>query len=74
MSIRCTKRWSLSSGELRQVADCAGQVPEFGSLGAPDEFDSWSLERDRRDDQAASSRTAQYVDPDVNALIVPVAL
>ena len=38
---------------------------QFGSLGGPDEFDSWSLERDRRDDQAASSRTAQYVDPDV---------
>ncbi|HEV7607884.1 MAG TPA: DUF6600 domain-containing protein [Steroidobacteraceae bacterium] len=38
---------------------------QFGSLGAPDEFDSWSLERDRRDEQAASSRTAQYVDPDV---------
>jgi hypothetical protein len=38
---------------------------QFGSLGAPDDFDSWSLERDRRDDQAASSRTAQYVDPDV---------
>jgi hypothetical protein len=38
---------------------------QFGSIGAPDEFDSWSLERDRRDDQAAYSRTAQYVDPDV---------
>jgi len=38
---------------------------QFASLGAPDEFDSWSLERERRDDQAASSRTAQYVAPDV---------
>jgi hypothetical protein len=37
----------------------------FGSLGAPDEFDSWSLERDRRDDGARSSRTAQYVAPEV---------
>jgi hypothetical protein len=37
----------------------------FGSLGAPDEFDSWSLERDRRDADARSSRTAQYVAPEV---------
>ena len=38
---------------------------QFASLGAPDEFDSWSLERERRDDHAASSQTAQYVAPDV---------
>jgi FecR protein len=38
---------------------------QFGSLGAPDEFDSWSLERERRDERAATSRTAQYVSPDV---------
>jgi hypothetical protein len=38
---------------------------QFASLGAPDEFDSWSLERERRDDYAASSQTAQYVAPDV---------
>lgn len=37
----------------------------FGSLGAPDEFDSWSLERERRDDAASKSRTAQYVAPEV---------
>ena len=40
-------------------------VAELGTLGAPDEFDSWSLERDRRDDHAASSSTAQYVSPGV---------
>ena len=40
-------------------------VARHGTLGAPDEFDSWSLERDRRDERVASSRTAQYVAPDV---------
>ena len=40
-------------------------VAQFGTLGAPDEFDSWSLDRDRRDERAASSRTAEYVSPDV---------
>jgi hypothetical protein len=38
---------------------------QFGTLGAPDAFDSWSLDRDRRDARAASSQTAQYVSPDV---------
>ena len=37
----------------------------YGKLGAPDEFDSWSLERDRHDERVASSRTAEYVSPDV---------
>jgi hypothetical protein len=40
-------------------------VAHFAAQGAPDEFDSWSLERDRRDDRAASSRTAEYVSPEV---------
>jgi hypothetical protein len=40
-------------------------VAQFGTLGAPDEFDSWNLDRDRRDERAASSRTAEYVAPDV---------
>jgi hypothetical protein len=40
-------------------------VARYGTLGAPDEFDSWSLERDRRDERVASSRTAEYVSPDV---------
>jgi hypothetical protein len=38
---------------------------QFGTLGAPDEFDAWSLERDRRSDRMASSRTSEYVSPDV---------
>lgn len=38
---------------------------QFGSLGAPDAFDSWSLERDRRDQQAAAAPSAQYVSPEV---------
>jgi uncharacterized protein DUF6600/FecR-like protein len=40
-------------------------VAQHRSLGAPDEFDSWSLERDRYDERAASSRTAEYVSPEV---------
>ena len=40
-------------------------VAQLGTLGAPDDFDRWSLERDRRDDRAASSETARYVAPDV---------
>ena len=31
------------------------------SLGAPDAFDSWSLERDRREQAAMASPSAQYV-------------
>jgi hypothetical protein len=37
----------------------------YSTLGAPDEFDSWSLERDRIGDRVASSQTADYVSPDV---------
>ena len=37
----------------------------FSTLGALDEFDSWSFEREHRAHQAASSQTAQYVAPDV---------
>jgi hypothetical protein len=40
-------------------------VARYGTLGAPDEFDSWSLERDRREERVASSRTSEYVSPDV---------
>ena len=40
-------------------------VVQTGTLGAPDDFDSWSLERDRRDLHASTSRTAEYVAPDV---------
>ncbi|MES1265149.1 MAG: DUF6600 domain-containing protein, partial [Variovorax sp.] len=40
-------------------------VSQFRTLGAPDDFDSWSLERDRRDDRAETSRTAEYVSPEV---------
>ena len=51
----------------QQVATFRGseQFGQLAMLGSPDEFDSWSLERDRRDDHAASSQTAQYVAPEV---------
>jgi hypothetical protein len=38
---------------------------QYSTLGAPDEFDSWSLERDRRDDRVAGTETSEYVSPDV---------
>ncbi len=38
---------------------------QTATLGAPDEFDTWSLDRDHRDVPVASSRTAEYVSPDV---------
>jgi hypothetical protein len=37
---------------------------DFGTLGAPDDFDSWCLDRDQRDERATAA-TAQYVSPDV---------
>jgi hypothetical protein len=38
---------------------------QYATLGAPDEFDSWTLERDRRSDQVAGTQTSEYVSPDV---------
>jgi hypothetical protein len=52
----------------QQVATFRGVdrlTASYATLGAPDEFDSWSLERDRRDDRVAGSQTAEYVSPDV---------
>jgi hypothetical protein len=40
-------------------------VARTRTLDAPDEFDDWTLERDRLATRAASSRTAEYVSPDV---------
>ena len=52
----------------QQVATFRGVddlVADWGTLGSPDEFDRWNLDRDRRDERVASSRTAEYVSPDV---------
>jgi hypothetical protein len=52
----------------RQVVTFTGVetlATNFGTPGELDEFDSWTLDRERRDQQAASSRTAQYVAPEV---------
>src|SRR5262249_36758499 len=38
---------------------------QAATLGAPDEFDTWSLDRDRRDIPTPTSRTAEYVSPEV---------
>ena len=52
----------------QQVATFTGTddvIAQYGTLGAPDDFDSWSLERDRRDELAANSPTTEYVSPEV---------
>ena len=52
----------------QQVATFRGTdrlAADFGTLGAPDAFDSWTLERDRLVQRAAASPSAQYVSPDV---------
>jgi hypothetical protein len=52
----------------QQVATFRGTddlVADWGSLGSPDEFDRWNLERDRQYERVAASRTAEYVSPDV---------
>ncbi len=54
--------------QAQQVATFTGTeqlATQFDSLGAPDEFDSWNQDRDRRNYLATSSQTAQYVSPDV---------
>jgi hypothetical protein len=40
-------------------------VADWSPLGPPDEFDDWSMERERRLERLASSRTAEYVSPEV---------
>ncbi len=40
-------------------------VTRLDRLGSPDEFDDWTLERDRREERLANSRTSEYVSPDV---------
>ena len=55
--MRSRSRRSGASDEL---------VAQFGTLGGPDEFDSWSLERDRRDAaRGVFARPPQYVSPEV---------
>jgi hypothetical protein len=52
----------------QQIATFRGTdqlTAQVGTLGSPDDFDSWSLERDRRDEHAATSQSAQYVAPQV---------
>src|SRR5262249_32917165 len=52
-----TQQASAFAGPDQVTADAA-------SVGAPDELDSWSLQRDRRDEQA-QAQTDEYVPPDM---------
>ncbi len=52
----------------QQVATFRGfdqLAAQFDTLGSSDEFDSWSMDRDRRHYMATPSQTIQYVSPDV---------
>jgi hypothetical protein len=52
----------------RQVATFRGfddLVADWGTLGPPDDFDHWSMERERRLDGLASSKSSQYVSREV---------
>ncbi|HUQ12602.1 MAG TPA: DUF6600 domain-containing protein [Steroidobacteraceae bacterium] len=40
-------------------------VADTSTLGAPDDFDNWSMEREHRDDRYATSGSSQYVSRDV---------
>jgi hypothetical protein len=40
-------------------------LADWGTLGAPDDFDNWSMERERREQRMASSPSSRYVSPDV---------
>ena len=60
-----SQNFVVHNQEVATVRGIEGQGVQFATLGAPDEFDSWSLERDRRDERVASSPTAEYVSPEV---------
>jgi hypothetical protein len=52
----------------RQVVTFRGfdnLVADWSSLGAPDAFDDWSMERERRFERLASSPASRYVSPEV---------
>ncbi len=60
-----SQNFVVHNQEVATVRGIEGQGVQFSTLGAPDEFDSWSLERDRGYERVASSPTAEYVSPDV---------
>jgi uncharacterized protein DUF6600 len=60
-----SQNFVVHNQEVATVRGIDGQGVQFATLGAPDEFDSWSLERDRGYERVASSPTAEYVSPDV---------
>jgi hypothetical protein len=60
-----SQNFVVHNQEVATVRGIEGQGVQFGTLGAPDEFDSWGLERDRSYERVASSPTAEYVSPEV---------
>jgi hypothetical protein len=55
----------VHSRQMVTIRGADNLVAQFSTPGPPDEFDSWNQDRDLLDERAASSRTAQYVSPDV---------
>ena len=56
--------FQVHAQEQATFTDTGGLTADVGRLGAPDDFDQWWLERDRRDQQAHES-DASYVSPDM---------
>ena len=56
--------YQIHTQERATFTDTGGLTADTATLGAPDEFDAWCLQRDQRDERAVAS-AAQYVSPDV---------
>ena len=55
----------VHSNQFVTVRGTDNLVAQFSTLGEPDDFDSWTRDRDLLDERAASSRTAEYVSSEV---------
>lgn len=52
-------------GQAVTFRGVAELVADTATLGPPDDFDEWSMEREHRGERVATSRTAEYVSPEV---------
>lgn len=55
----------VHSGQVVTFRGVDELVADTSTLGAPDDFDNWSMEREHRDDRYATSGSSQYVSRDV---------
>ncbi len=54
--------YTVGAGQQATFVGAGLRDYSFDAMSAPDEFDNWSLERDRRQDSAVAAR---YVSPDI---------